>query len=49
MEAALDAVKESDLIVMAFHWKWFPDERSGSNFDMASESMRKVIGAAWNE
>jgi len=48
MTSALRAIEESDFVVGAFLWKWFPDEGRGHrNFLTSTPSMREVIGRFW--
>ncbi len=48
LEVALAAVEREPRIAGAFLWKWFLEPRSvGRDFQMASPTMRRVIGAAW--
>jgi hypothetical protein len=51
LSAALKAVAQSETVMGAFLWKWFPgDEREdahGENFLMSTPAMREVIAAHW--
>ena len=48
LDAALQAVKDSDDVVGAFLWKWFPGERQYSNFTKSTPAMRAVIRRHWS-
>ncbi len=47
LAAALDAVNESDSVVGAFLWKWFPGDQRGRNFILSTPTMREVISSHW--
>ncbi len=47
LKAALDAIDDSDTVVGAFLWKWFPGEPNRGNFLMYTPAMRQTIAAAW--
>jgi hypothetical protein len=47
MDAALAALRESDTVVGAFLWKWFPIGRTRGNFLMTTPAMQTVIEQHW--
>lgn len=47
LEAALRSIAESDSIIGAFLWKWFPGELERSNFLMSTPAMQQVIRRHW--
>ncbi len=47
LDIALEAVRESEAIVGAFLWKWFPGEPQRGNFRMSAPAMRHVIVRHW--
>ncbi|MHC5023061.1 MAG: glycoside hydrolase family 113 [Planctomycetota bacterium] len=48
MQVALEAIDDSDVVVGAFLWKWFPGERRWrGNFLMSTPSMREIIRGEW--
>ena len=49
LTAALSAIDQSDVVVGAFLWKWFPGETRRGNFLMSTPAMREVINAQWGD
>ena len=49
--AALKAIEQSETVVGAFLWKWFPDENSRARRDFlkSTPTMRAVIAEHWKE
>jgi hypothetical protein len=47
--AALHAIKHSDVVVGAFLWKWFPVGDGRGNFLMTTSGMRQLIAEHWSE
>ncbi|MBT8487041.1 MAG: hypothetical protein HKO59_08045 [Phycisphaerales bacterium] len=47
LTAALAALEDSDGVVGAFLWKWFPGERNRGNFLKSTPAMQRVIQRAW--
>lgn len=48
LDAALAAVAESETVVGAFLWKWFPGEITRGNFTQSDPRMRAVIARNWS-
>ncbi len=49
LNAALSAIDQSDVVVGAFLWKWFPGETRRGNFLMSTAAMREVIKTQWGD
>ncbi|MGI9015224.1 MAG: glycoside hydrolase family 113 [Phycisphaerales bacterium] len=47
LSAALQSLREPDVVAGAFLWKWFPGSPHGENFLMSTPAMRRVIHRCW--